>query len=511
MNFKRFVSATILVAALTGCGDTSTPNIVLFTIDTLRADRLGCYGNDMWDESPSPTIDRLASEGVLFEQCYTPRGQTYPSIASMLTGKYPIAHAVRENGEWLPEKHTSFIQHLDMKRYATAGYVSNLTKEQNPFNPSGSEPNWWTRGLNEYGDGYGGNFAAETKMAPIENQWAWDERTEKQAIEWIERFDAGAGEPFFLWAHFYDPHKPYLPHSSCPDYYPEYEGPLEPETAVDMTGKPVDRVSEYINEATREGRPLSKADHKKVLALYDASLFGVDQRLDRILSNLEKKGMLENTWILFTTDHGEEMGDHNCYYYHGASIYNSVLRLPLIVTGPGVSTPRRIRCAVQNVDISPTILELAGSRVPSETGGVSLLDVIHGKKDEIGRDFVVAEWQHWIYSISEGGYKYIWNPRGALPVKPPYIKSGGHFEYGWEELYRVDADPGEKENIRKGNDETVRSLGKKLQRWLTQDGHDPEGKRSKATKESNEAMRALGYTGADTERVRGVKFKRRKR
>jgi arylsulfatase A-like enzyme len=477
---------------------TPPPNIVLLSIDTLRADRLGCYGNDMWGESPSPVLDRLAAQGILFERCFAPRGQTHPSIASMLTGKYPITHALRENGQGLHARHATIAELLKQGGYATAGFASNLPVQADPVrNPAASPPSWWTRGFDACGDGYGGNFNAETGRGVIEDQWTWDERVEQQTLQWIDGYARrGEGKPFFLWTHFYDPHKPYIPHRSCPDYYPDYEGPLEPPIDLEF-GTPRDRVTELINEATRGGRPLEEKDHRKVLAMYDASLFGVDQRFGRILDALRAKGMLENTWIVFTTDHGEEMGDHNFYYYHGASIYNSVLAIPLIITGPGVAPGRRTSSLVQNVDIAASIMDLADVDPPRMTEGLSLLDIARGGEEDIGRGFAVAEWQNKIYSYSDGRHKYIFNPNGVHPRKPPYFATEGGFKYDRFELYDLEADPGETRNLWEGNRALATALRDKLLEWLRLDGHDPTGRSSIVSEGMNEAMKQLGYTGGD--------------
>jgi arylsulfatase A-like enzyme len=234
--------------------------------------------------------------------------------------------------------------------------------------------------------------------------------------------------------------------------------------------------------------------------LYDASVYGVDQRLDRILSALKEKGMLENTWIFITADHGDELGDHNFYYYHGASIYDSVLWIPLIVLGPGLEPGRRVKNLVQNVDIAPTIQAIAGIEPLSQIGGLSLLEVLRGEKEKIERDFVVGEWQDMIYSYSDGQYKYIYNPLEVCPVKPPFIKVDGCFKYEKEELYHVETDPWETRNILEGNEEVGRDLQKKLGKWIGQEGHERQMRRTMADPGVLEALKRLGYTDGGVKR-----------
>lgn len=500
--------AISVILLLAGCDsssqDAKRPNIFLISIDTVRADTLGCYGNDRWGTSPSPNIDRLAEKGVLFENFYAPRGQTHPSIASMMTGKYPITHTLRENGFILPTRHRTVIQMFQKHGYDTAAFAANLPKVDNPMNPQ-SRAAWWTRGCNQYDDGYGENFEEETRLAAIEDQWKWDERTEKSTLDWIEGYKPELGKPFFLWSHFYDPHKPYLPHESSPDLFPDYKGPLE--ERISMKGeKPVDNVTALINKATRKGEPLSDEDHKQVLALYDSSVFGVDERIDRLLAALQEKGVLENTWIVVTSDHGEELGDHQQYYFHGASIYDAVLKIPLIVVGPKAKAGLRVEQLVQNVDLAPTLLQLAGYNPLPGMEGYSFSDVVLGKSEKFERDYVVAEWQDLIYSWFDGEYKYILNPLGACPVKPPFARANKAFEYDREELYNIKEDPTEQNNIVKENEEIVRAMRKKLEQWIHQDQHQKSMKTSKTAEGSVEAMQALGYMGATNDR-RDVKFK----
>jgi len=490
----RYVIIVALVASvITGCDDPK-PNIIIISIDTLRADHLGCYGNTMWDISPSPNIDKIAEQGIVFENFFATRGQTSPSIASMLTGKYPVSHHLRDNGQVLTQEHLSFITLLhDNRGYDTAGFASNLYKELNPYDRAGSKPNWWTRGLNAYGDGYNNNFKGEVRPGVVEDQWTWDERVEKQTANWIRNYDPNDDKPFFLWTHFYDPHKPYHPHPSCPDFYPEYAGPLKP--CVDGGS---DKITPFINEFTRSNKPMSASDHKKVMALYDASIYGVDMRIGRLMEQLKRKGMLDNTWIFITADHGDELGDHNNYYYHGASIYNSVLKIPLVVKGPeGEYKPNsRSRALVQNVDIAPTILKLAGAEPPAGNEGCSLIGLISGEASKIEREFAVFEWQSYIYSYTDGVHKYIFNPEWVWVQKPPYFKNNTAFKYEIDELYNLKTDPHEKINIFSSEEGEALRMRKMLLWWLDQPGHDRFGEHSKIYDPSMKAFEQLGYPGS---------------
>lgn len=483
------MAPVLLIGIFWGCGPSDArPNFLLISIDTVRADHLGCYGNQMWDQSPTPQMDKIAKEGVVFERCIAPRGQTHPSIASMLTGKYPIAHSLRENGQWLKETHSSFIQYLSFKGYRTAGFASNLYKEMNPLTHS-AQANWWTRGLDDFDDGYNGDFKGETDPNRVEDQWTWDERVEKKTLDWIKAFDSH--KPFFLWTHFYDPHKPYIPHPSCPDFYPEYEGPLKTPLG-EKDGKQVDNVAALIDPKTRAGQPLSKEDYKKVMALYDASIYGADLRVGRIMEALKQKGLLENTWVFITSDHGEELGDHNHYYYHGASIYDAVLHVPLIVMGPLAKKGLRVKGEIQNIDMAPTILELASfGALPAGMEGESLVPALVGEKDGVTRKYAVGEWMHLIYSLSDGQVKYIHNPKGICPKKPPFMKEG-YFKYDTQELYFLDQDPKEQNNVIQDHQDMAEKFAKLLKQWKNLEGHKPN-EFSQTQTGINDVLKRLGY------------------
>jgi len=482
------------------------PGIVLFTVDTLRADRLGCYGNAMWERSPSPVADALAAEGLLFEECIVPRGQTHPSIASMLFGKYPITHGLRENGQKPAPGQVSFAELLRDTGYDTAGFAANL----NAFTlRSPQRPAWWTRGLDSFGDGYGGDPRTAIRANP-QNQWLWDERVVQQAVEWIRERRVREVRPFFLWVHLYDVHKPFVPHESYPDFYPDYAGPLElPEAGGAATQPdPRDPITPAVDAATLAGVRLPPGDHRKVLACYDASVYGVDARIGRILDELEAQGLMENTWVVYSSDHGEELGDHNNYYYHGASIYDTVLRVPLIVRGPDAAPARRTAALVQNVDLAPTFLEIAGVKAPREMEGISLLGLLTGKA-ATGRDAVVAEWQDLIYSVSDGKTKYIFNPRGACPLKPPWSArqnsaGGGGFVYGFEEFYALERDPLEQDNIIAGRGPEAQAMREALRVWLAAPARRRGFDTGELTPEERELIENLGYTapGADRKDVR---------
>jgi arylsulfatase A-like enzyme len=497
-----FAAAVLAVIVWALYPEARPPSIVLISVDTLRADRLGCYGNDRWGRSPSPVADGLAAGGILFENCTAPRGQTHPSIASMLTGQYPITHGLRENGQRPRPGHPSFVERLEKEGFETAGFVANMHAWSLS---SPRRPEWWTHGFAAFGDGGVGGMlpaggAGDQPRPPGFEHWLWDESVEKQALDWIGRSGPDGSRPYFLWVHFYDVHQPYSLQHGYPDFNPGYEGRLSPEPDG------ADPVAAAINAATLTDTPLPADEHEHVMALYDSAVAGVDARIGRILDALRERGLLENTWIIYTSDHGEELGDHNNYYYHGASIYESVLHIPLIVTGPECPTGVRSPALIQNVDIAPTILDLAGIATPDEMEGVSLDSLFRGEAADTSRKWAVAEWQDLIYSITDGREKYIFNPRGACPIKPPWrygknARMMRGFVYDFEELYDLLDDPLEQSNMIASNPAGTERLKAALEVWLAapqrQGGFDVDVELSP---EERRLLESLGYTAPDIRR-----------
>lgn len=482
----------LLLAAAAGCGDRPPPrpNIVLFTVDTLRADRVGCYGNAPAAGSPTPFADRLAAEGVAFEQCFATRGLTHPSLASLLTGKFPITHGLRHNGMALPPAHSTLPALLKRAGYRTAGFASNLDIGHWPF---------WVRGFDVAEDGVEGRLKEEGYTNSHAFQRVWDDRTVAKAIRWIEGLPAD-GTPFFLWVHLYDVHDPYTPLEEDAARFrdPGYAGPLRHPTAPPGPNAR-DRITKTLSDWTLGRAEYRPADVAQVKALYDAQLAAVDAKLGRVHAALERRGLLQGALVAYSADHGDELGDHHRYFAHGASIYDSVLRIPLIVAWPGrAAAGGRVRGLAQNLDLFATLLEAAGAEPPAGTEGVSLLRALADPAAPTGREFAFGEWEDLIYSVSDGAWKYIHNPQGARPQKPPYSMTEDQgFPYQCHELYRVEVDPLEQRNLFDRKHPEARRLLQVLETFLADPAHrgamDLGGG-------ADPNLAALGYTGTTKER-----------
>jgi arylsulfatase A-like enzyme len=418
-RFARVLGAALLAGgflALVSCTPPATearPNVLLVSIDTLRLDRLTCYGGPAGN---SPRIDRLAEEGVRFASVQAPRGLTWPSMTTILTGLHPRTHGVRLNGEMLGEEPVTLAETLAGAGYDTAAFLSNMCDARN-LGFASSFCAWWM----------GTTPPAERGR----RQWAshdqsrWDRAITDEAVRFIKTRRAA---PFLAWVHYVDAHKPFDP---VPDLMRE-EG--------DATFVPDDPT---LDRATLERIPLSAEAKKRLLAIYDSQIAGIDREIGRLLDALAEAGLSENTIVVLTADHGEELGDHQDYFYHLASVYQQVLSIPWIVRWPGrLPAARLVGENVAALDIAPTILDLAGLAPPAGVEGVSRAGLARGDSGAEGTPLTFAEWADQIVVVGEGSWRYIWNPNAICTFGLPYgTDTGKCFRIGVEELYDLGSDP----------------------------------------------------------------------
>lgn len=463
-----------------GSAGAPRPSILLITIDTLRPDHLGCYGYSPYNEPVSPEIDAFARESVRFTRCFAPRAQTMPSLTSMLTGKYPSAHGVLENAQPLDAAQVTLFERLSAKGFDTAAFLAFL-----PTIAEGNPARGAALVVSGRDTGPGG--------PRLERQGQWDSNTALQTIRWLRERDSKDARPFFAWVHLYDVHQPYAP--PAPDdrrFVGAYAGPL-----LVREGAPeaeFARVERRLDEAALTRTPLSPEDHAYVTALYDGGVHSTDRHVGAILDALESAGLSKRTIVILAADHGEELGEHESYYFHGNSVYDGALRIPLIVRRPGDGSEGSTNDAlVQNLDLAPTILEWAGEAAPPEMEGVSFAK-------SASRAAAFAEWQDLIVSARTTEWKMIDNPRGAHPKKPPYFgREGGGFRVRCAELYRVGEDPGETRELAALEPAVAESL-RALARAHT--GRAGGGRTMTPTEDGaiSDELRSLGYVGAPKDR-----------
>ncbi|MFN8061627.1 MAG: sulfatase-like hydrolase/transferase [Vicinamibacterales bacterium] len=294
-------------------------NVLLITVDTLRADALGAYGNRRVE---TPWLDKLAQAGVRFDRAYAHTVVTLPSHANILTGRYPFDHGVRENsGFRLPSDVDTLATRLKAQGYRTGAFVSAFPLDSR-FG--------LTRGFDVYDDAYGD---AESHSAFLMQERPATE-TVARAARWLA--DAGNG-PYFCWVHVYDPHFPYAPPEPFATKY---------------------RDAPYFGEVS-----------------------AVDAALAPLLRPIVDAGPTSRTMVVVTGDHGESLGEHG-EMTHGLFAYDATLKVPLLVHQPSIVRPGATSVVARHVDILPTVLDALGLPAPSGLPGRSLLPVLAGRAQQ---------------------------------------------------------------------------------------------------------------------------------
>ncbi|MYF95210.1 MAG: sulfatase [Holophagales bacterium] len=312
------------------------PHVLIFLVDTLRADRLGCYG---YDRPTSPNIDRFAAGAVRFEHAVAQSSWTRPSTASILTGLYPHNHGARSRNHVLASDVPYLPEMLRSIGYLALGVSSN----------SIAGPTFgFRRGFSHF------EQLPEDLSSPGIHIPVW--RVVDETLEWLERI--GPEDSFFVYMHAMDPHAPYYP--------PEpHRSRFAPDAPTGAMGKNMGKLQPF------EIPHLSN--------VYDAEIAAVDEHFGRLLEELDTRGFLDDTLVVFVSDHGEEFQDHG-NHGHGSNLYREQIHVPLIV-----QLPARLRAAVersvveeqvQQIDIAPTILEAIGRPGLIETDGQSLLPLM---------------------------------------------------------------------------------------------------------------------------------------
>jgi choline-sulfatase len=353
------ISASALTSA---CAREQAPlpkptNLLIVTIDTLRADRLGIYGAA---NVSTPHLDRLAREGAWAPQSVVHAPLTRPSHASLFTGLYPAEHGIRDNispplAANVPVLATLFEQ----EKFATAAFVASAVLDRQ----SGL-----ARGFAVYGDRF--DLSTAPTALSQDGERRSGDLVVADTIAWLK-----GKSRFFAWVHLYDPHAPYEPPSPFKEQY--------------------------------AGRP------------YDGSVAWSDELVGRLIGALRDNNALDNTLVIVTSDHGEALGDHG-EDVHGYFIYEATLRVPLVVRGPGVRAGTRMDGVARTIDLYPTIVELFGIRDSHKPSGRSLVAALAGGRmhDEpsFAESLVPLVHYGWsdLRSVRDGRWKYILAPKPEL-------------------------------------------------------------------------------------------------
>ena len=429
---------------LSGCGPATTSQdaakqVIIFDIDTLRADRLGCYGAE---RPTSPHIDRLAAESVLFEWAFAQGPNTPPSQTSILTGLYPSHHGRVFALDVLADEVVTLAEVMRDGGFVTAAFVDG----GNMAAASGLN-----QGFEMYRSTPGGGFEV---IGP-------------RVMRWLSRH---VNDDFLLLVHTYDVHSPYDPPEPHRSMFVEDRQPTTPDF------EPTTDILTDVMIRARRGEQdiLSSQDIDYALARYDGGVHYVDQWMGTFLEKMRRLGIYDNSTIILLSDHGEEFQEHGSVLHE--KLYTTVSRIPLIIRPPGGRKTFRVPQVVESIDLMPTILEMVGVELPpTPIDGESLLPLMTGQSQ--GPYFALSE------SRFFGG-------RDA-------IASGGRHllrsrKTGFLELYAFTEDPTELSHLQPERRDEAMALRAQL------DSRRPSGERGSVEEQITDSeiidqLKALGY------------------
>jgi len=453
------VFIVLLLLFVVGCQQTREPyvcvdcNIVLITVDTLRQDHLPLYG---YERDTAPFLSAFAKSAVVYDNAYTVMPHTRPSHATMLTGQYPFTHGVLMNTQKMKKDTITIASLLEQEGYATGAFVSAEVVNPNMF-PENTFQEFISPGgiywndiknmeRNQMRDFLQNNITIRRSFEWLAND------TNVGFFSWLEKHQK---EKFFAWIHYWDPHAIYYP----PFPYNET-----------FTGTPpVDPAWPYLKE-----------NHTEPTNQYDGEILFIDESLKELVGYLEDNALLDNTVIIFVSDHGELLGRFD-YFGHGFYLYEDQVKIPLLIRHPnGYGSNQRVTAQVSNVNIAPTIFSILGKPIPGwmEGRNIAPLDVskepIFIKRRKYPKESTNSPNQNGEkYALIENGKKYIYH------------------DVGEDKLYDLIVDPLELHNLI--NETNASVMKAKLLRWVEEQKNKMIETLDTADEETLAQLRALGY------------------
>ncbi len=436
------------------------PHVLLITLDTLRRDHLSCYG---YEKETTPTIDKLAEEGVKYEDAITPSSWTLPAHASLFTGMLPSFHGAHYGpiiGEMkkeslliltLDEKPATLAGELKKAGYLTGAIIGGPVLHSN----SGLD-----RGFDFYFDGYIREPKSTAFYRPAHE-------TTMLAIRWLkEEYSAPRSKPFFLFLNYFDPHSPY----NAPEPWGMPDAPAE-----------MCKISSgYYDDIFKGIRDLTNEERQFLIGQYDDEIRYMDWHIHRLFFEMQQLGLYDNIMIIITSDHGEAFGEHRLLG-HGRALYDEVLRVPLIIRYPlkdkkvGV-----VKHRVSIASVMPTVLEYLGLPIPREVAYKPLSHENQPMVAEIFRDITwivdySTRFDRDMKTLYDGDHKWIWS------------SNGGH------ELYNITDDPAEIDNQQGKLPDIEKRLQSKLSDILKGARQPGQSSAMEMDDELKARLKALGY------------------
>ncbi|HEY8154639.1 MAG TPA: sulfatase [Myxococcota bacterium] len=519
-NFAEGIGAAALAAALllTGCPGSDSreraarplsarPNVLWIVWDTVRADHLGLYGHS---RPTTPFLTEWSKDARVFEDALSTAGYTLPAHASMFTGLYPSEHCTHNDNARLDDSYITIAELLKGAGYRTFLYSANphiaahpagnfaqgFDQEEHPWSPQWAEQALrLVRAkvpLEDHSTELPQILAAAREgratLAP-ENIKAAGEIAKTATLQWLEASDKG--QPFFIFLNYMEAHRPYIPPR-------RFRNQLLPPADVIRSYR-VDRSWSRMWEFTFGLREYSDDDLMLTAATYDATLLELDELLRDLLKALRESGHLDDTIVILTADHGDQLGEHHMLD-HQYSVYQTLLHVPLIILAPGRLAPGRDPSPVMSFDLFPTLLELTGVAAPPDlrSQAVSLLsprqDRVRFAEDpamtSIGIAQILPQYPGWdprsfqrrLRTLVIGAHKLIWGSDGR------------------RELYDLSADPMETRDLIRDQPELAAKLGAELDRYfetLARCKMPSHPHQRQLTAEQQELLKGLGYLDDD--------------
>ena len=463
-----------------GCGGFTRPNVLLVVIDTARADR---FSFDGYARDTSPEIASIASEGAVYEQATTPAPWTTPAHASLFTGLYPSAHGADSGHLWLDDERVTLAEAFRDDGYHTLGYIENpcLSKMFNFQQGFETYEEIWKKIPKAAGD----MGAGLTNV--LIDKW----------LSWREGNAEARRQPFFVFINYVEPHLPYNPPE--PERYRFLSQPIDMQAVDRLRAFKHPEEVRYIMGSVS----LSAADLRILSDLYDGEIAYIDRRVGEAVDLLRRRGLLDDTVVAITGDHGEEIGEHH-FLDHKMNVYEPLLRIPMVLRYPkAIRAGERIKDPVMLQDLYPTLLDLAGIRppeAPGSSGGpagpearplpgirglapgaprgagaggaapdplisefarpISFLDVMR----ESGPGHDISGWDRALVGYRQGDEKLHW------------ASDGRH------RLFDLSRDPGEEHDLAPERPDRVAVLARAVETWLSRPGvRPPMGLRGSAS------------------------------
>jgi arylsulfatase len=456
-------------------GTPSGTNIVLISVDALRADHLGCYG---YSRDTSPFLDKLAEEGILFSNAIVQWPKTQPSMASMLTGAYPWQEAIDTTASYgLPRSLTLMSERLKKEDFSTLAVVSNYNLGKNfGFN----------KGFDVFIESWMDEFTRKKGKQIFRNrpglvkEFTNATLVTNQALNLLETYSSE--EKFFMWIHYMDTHGPYIPPKSYQNFFADWT----PGEAI-----PVDDIPQYQRQSKPDSQEII-VDPEYYRAQYDREIRYWDNELKRLISFMKKKGIYNRTIIVITADHGESLGENNYFFEHGKLPYQPCSHVPLIILAPNLrdSSKHIIEEPVGLIDLMPTLLDMLGIAKTADLEGETLLPfLLSGTGPTERAVFTRAGYNSpYLKAIRLGDWKLI--HVGSAADRD--LMKGQEYE-----LYNISDDPMETKNLADAFPEKVSQLKEAMTRSAARDDDDVQSETAqeklKHDEFSREMLKALGY------------------